>query len=157
LPGQQHRAVFIERGRQLRLHRDLTRRLFLPRDRPDLRRTCRGDDAQVRTGLCVGIGGVRVDRAVAAQLLEAVSIHAIDAAIAATERAAKADDDVREALSRELEEARYEADLAAIVVRGMVAERTMIGLYLGEGRSGWPSSMTTSAGRSAGHFVAPSR
>jgi DNA invertase Pin-like site-specific DNA recombinase len=74
---------------------------------------CRGDDAQVRTGLCVGIGGVRVDRAVAAQLLEAVSIHAIDAAIAATERAAKADDDVREALSRELEEARYEADLAA--------------------------------------------
>lgn len=73
---------------------------------------CRGDDAQVRAGLCTGIGGVRVDRAVAEKLLEAVSAHGVDAAIAATERAAKADDDVRQALARELEEAKYEADLA---------------------------------------------
>jgi DNA invertase Pin-like site-specific DNA recombinase len=73
---------------------------------------CRGDDAQVRAGLCVGIGGVRVDRAVAEQLIEAVSAHAVEAAIVATQRAAKADDDVRQALARELEEAKYEADLA---------------------------------------------
>lgn len=73
---------------------------------------CRGDDAQVRAGLCVGIGGVRVDRAVAEQLLGAVSAHAVDAAIVAAERAAKVDDDVRQALARELEEAKYEADLA---------------------------------------------
>lgn len=73
---------------------------------------CRGDDAQVRAGLCVGIGGVRVDRAVADQLLAAVSAHAVEAAIVATARATKADQDVRQALNREFEEAKYEADLA---------------------------------------------
>lgn len=73
---------------------------------------CRGDDAQVRAGLCIGIGGVRVDRAVAEQLLDVVSPHAVEAAIVATERAEKADNDVRQALDRELEEAHYEAQLA---------------------------------------------
>ncbi|WP_225122759.1 zinc ribbon domain-containing protein [Bradyrhizobium sp. BRP22] len=34
---------------------------------------CRGDDAHVGAGLCIGIGGVRVDRALALQILEAVS------------------------------------------------------------------------------------
>lgn len=74
---------------------------------------CRGDDAKVRAGLCVGMGGVRVDRAVAEKLLEAVSAHGVDAAMAAAERAEKADGDVRQALAREFEEAKYEADLAA--------------------------------------------
>jgi hypothetical protein len=73
---------------------------------------CRGD-AQLDSGRCIGIGGVRVDRAVAEKLLEAVSSQAVDAAITATARAAKEDDDVRHALARELDEARYEADLAA--------------------------------------------
>ena len=66
----------------------------------------------VPAGLCVGIGGVRVDRAVAEQLLGAVSAHVVEAAIVATKRAVKADDDIRQALARELEEANYEADLA---------------------------------------------
>jgi hypothetical protein len=74
---------------------------------------CRGDDAHVGAGLCIGIGGVRVDRAVAAQILEAVSDRAIEAAILATDQAAKAAADVRQAVDRELEEARYEASLAA--------------------------------------------
>lgn len=74
---------------------------------------CRGEDAQVRAGLCVGIGGVRVDRAVAEKLLEVVSAHGVDAAIAAENRAAKQENDVRNALASELEEAKYEADLAA--------------------------------------------
>lgn len=39
---------------------------------------CRGDDAHVGSGLCIGIGGVRVDRAVAAAILEAVSDRAWD-------------------------------------------------------------------------------
>jgi DNA invertase Pin-like site-specific DNA recombinase len=74
---------------------------------------CRGDDMHVGAGLCVGIGGVRVDRAVAAQLLEAVAPHAIDAALEAAERASRANADVRAAVERELEEARYEARLAS--------------------------------------------
>src|SRR5574337_1313513 len=74
---------------------------------------CRGDDGHVGAGLCIGIGGVRVDQAVAAQLLEAVSETAIKAALRAAEQVARADDEVRQALERELEEARYDASLAA--------------------------------------------
>ncbi len=60
---------------------------------------CRGDDNHVGGWLCIGIGGVRIDKAVAAQIVEAVSGHAVEAAIKAAEQAAKADDDVRQALS----------------------------------------------------------
>jgi DNA invertase Pin-like site-specific DNA recombinase len=72
---------------------------------------CRGD--HVLAGLCVGIGGVRVDRAVAAQLLEAVAPHAIDAALEAAARSERADADVRGAIEHELEEARYEVTVAS--------------------------------------------
>lgn len=74
---------------------------------------CRGT---VDTGggkICIGAGGMRVDRAVAGQILEAVSAHAIEAATIAAERCRTADDDVRLALAKELEAARYEATLAA--------------------------------------------
>jgi hypothetical protein len=74
---------------------------------------CRGDDAHVGSGLCIGIGGIRVDRAVAGQILEAVSDRAIEAAVLAADQVSKATDDLRQALNRELEEARYKATLAA--------------------------------------------
>lgn len=74
---------------------------------------CRGDDAHVGSGLCIGIGGGRVDRAVAAAILDAVSDRAIEAAVLAADQADRAIDEVRQGLSRELEAARYEAGLAA--------------------------------------------
>ena len=74
---------------------------------------CRGDDSHVGGWLCIGVGGVRIDRAVAAQIVEAVSEHAVEAAIQAADQSAKADDEIRQALCRELGEARYEASLAA--------------------------------------------
>jgi hypothetical protein len=74
---------------------------------------CRGDYAKANGKLCIGVGGVRVDRAIISQLLEAVAPHAIDAALEAATRATRADDDVRHALRRQLEEATYEASLAA--------------------------------------------
>lgn len=77
------------------------------------RYACRGDAMHVGADRCIGIGGVRVDRAVAAQILDAISPHAIEAAIEAADRAVRADADVRSAIERELEEARYEATLAA--------------------------------------------
>jgi DNA invertase Pin-like site-specific DNA recombinase len=73
---------------------------------------CRGDDSHVGAGLCIGIGGVRVDRAVAAAILEAVSDRGLEAALLAADQAERAADDVRQAIIRELEEARYEAALA---------------------------------------------
>ena len=57
--------------------------------------------------LCIGVGGVGIDRAVAAQIVEAVSEHAIEAAIQAADQSVKADHEVRQ------EEARYDASLAA--------------------------------------------
>ena len=74
---------------------------------------CRGDDAHVGAGQCIGIGGVRVDRAIAAQIMEAISPLAVEAAIHAAQQATRADADVRQAVQRELEEAGYEASLAA--------------------------------------------
>src|SRR5215471_16517007 len=74
---------------------------------------CRGDDHHVGAGLCIGVGGVRVDRAVASQLLDAVSDCAVEAAIRAAEQAGSAGNDVLQALGRELEEARYEVSLGA--------------------------------------------
>jgi len=74
---------------------------------------CRGDDSHVGGWLCIGIGGVRIDRAVVAQIVEAISEHAIEAAIRAADQSTKADADIRQALCRELEEVHYEALLAA--------------------------------------------
>ena len=74
---------------------------------------CCGDDKHVGAGLCIGIGGVRVDRAVAELLLEAVSGHAVEASIRAVELASQEDEGVKLALQRELEHARYGASLAA--------------------------------------------
>ena len=63
--------------------------------------------------MCLGVGGVRIDRAVAGQILEAVSGHAVEAALRALQQVARADADVRKSLEKELEQARYEASLAA--------------------------------------------
>ena len=73
---------------------------------------CRGDDAHVGAGLCIGIGGVRVDRAVALQILDAVSDRAVEAAILASERAERSRQDIVAAVERELDAARYDASLA---------------------------------------------
>lgn len=73
---------------------------------------CRGDDAHVGTGLCIGIGGVRIDRAVALQILEAVSDRAVEAAIFASDQAERSCKDIIAAVERELEVARYDASLA---------------------------------------------
>jgi hypothetical protein len=74
---------------------------------------CRGDDAHVGAGLCIGAGGVRVDRAVAMQLLEAVSDRAVEAAIFATDQIERSTNEIIAAAERDLEAAHYEASLAA--------------------------------------------
>ena len=73
---------------------------------------CCGDDAHVGAGLCIGIGGVRVDRAVALQMLEAISNRAVEAAIFASDQVERSQKDIVAAVERELEAARYEASLA---------------------------------------------
>ena len=74
---------------------------------------CRGDDAHVGAGLCIGIGGVRVDKAIALACLDAVSDRAVEAAIFASDQVARSTNDIIAAIERDLEAARYEAGLAA--------------------------------------------
>ena len=74
---------------------------------------CRGDDGHVGAGLCIGPGGVRVDRAIAFELLEAVSDRAVEAAIFASDQIERSTNNITAAGERDLEAARYEAILAA--------------------------------------------
>jgi len=74
---------------------------------------CRGDDAHVGSGLCIGIGGVRVDRAVALQILDAVSDRAVEAAIFASDQVERSTMEIIAAVERDLEGARYDASVAA--------------------------------------------
>ena len=67
------------------------------------------DNAEPR---CIAFGGLRVDDAVEAALLEVVGPGAVDAAMRAEAEAAARRDEVREALQRDLEAARYAADRA---------------------------------------------
>jgi hypothetical protein len=61
---------------------------------------------------CIGFGGLRVDDAIEEALLDIVGPGAIAAATAAAKEAAERRDQVRDALSRDLEAARYAADRA---------------------------------------------
>ncbi|WP_245319856.1 hypothetical protein [Bradyrhizobium sp. LMTR 3] len=61
---------------------------------------------------CIGFGGLRVDDAIEEALLGVVGPGAIAAATAAANEASERRDQVREALSRDLEAARYAADRA---------------------------------------------
>lgn len=61
---------------------------------------------------CIGFGGLRVDDAVEEALLGVVGPGAIAAATAAAKEARERRDQVRDALSRDLEAARYAADRA---------------------------------------------
>jgi len=74
---------------------------------------CRGDDGHVGAGLCVGIGGVRIDKAVAQQILDAVSDRAVEAAIFASDQVERSRKEIAAAVERELEAARYDASLAS--------------------------------------------
>lgn len=78
------------------------------------------------TGLCIGIGGIRIDRAVASRLVEAISPHAINAAVEAATLSANADDDVRRAVERQIEEAKYEARLAARRYEAVDPEKRLV-------------------------------
>ena len=63
--------------------------------------------------MCIGIGGLRIDRAVALQILDAVSGRAVEAALFAADQVDRSHQEIAAAIERELEAARYEASLAA--------------------------------------------
>ncbi|MGY2932961.1 hypothetical protein ACVWZ6_002563 [Bradyrhizobium sp. GM6.1] len=74
---------------------------------------CRGDDAHVGAGLCHWYRWGSNDRAVAWQILEAVSDRAVEAAIFASDQVEGSRTEVVAAVERDLEGARYDASLAS--------------------------------------------
>ena len=72
---------------------------------------CRGqlDNGEPR---CIAFGGLRVDDAIEAELLKVLAPAAVTAAVEAETQAAQQRDQVREALLRDLQAARYAADRA---------------------------------------------
>jgi hypothetical protein len=70
---------------------------------------CRGGRTNRGSAACQSLGSLRVDRAVADLVLEAIQPAAIEAATHALERALHEDQEKKQALAMALEKARYEA------------------------------------------------
>jgi DNA invertase Pin-like site-specific DNA recombinase len=78
-----------------------------------VRYVCNAGRSRYGEGTCISFGGLRVDAAVSKEVLEAVSGNAIQAALEAAEQMQQKRRDLRTAIELELEQARYEARLAA--------------------------------------------
>jgi DNA invertase Pin-like site-specific DNA recombinase len=74
---------------------------------------CRGAHINHGADWCISFGGLKPDRAVAAEILKAVEGNAIEAALEVAARIAEQQRERHHSLSLELEQARYEARLAA--------------------------------------------
>ena len=87
---------------------------------------CRGAHVNHGEDWCISFGGLRPDQVVAAALLEVVQPKAIDAALQAAEHVAQAHSDEQRAISLELEQARYEARLAARRYEGVDPDNRLV-------------------------------
>jgi len=74
---------------------------------------CRGAQINHGEAWCISFGGLRPDQAVAAEVLKAVEGNAVEAALEAAARIAEQRSQRQRALTLELEQAQYEARLAA--------------------------------------------
>ena len=74
---------------------------------------CNGANKQRGEDRCIAFGGLRVDAAVANEVLNAVGGNAIEAALAAAEQMQQQRQELRRSITLEVEQARYEARLAA--------------------------------------------
>jgi DNA invertase Pin-like site-specific DNA recombinase len=91
---------------------------------------------------CIAFGGLRVDDAIEASLLQVVKPGAIAAAVAADADASQRRDQVRDALTRDLEAARYAADRA---FRQYDAADPANRLVAGELETRWNKALTHAA------------
>ena len=78
-----------------------------------IRYHCRGAHLNHGEGWCISFGGLRPDEAVAEEILRAVEGNTVEAALEAAQRIVQQQQERRKALCFELEQARYEAQLAA--------------------------------------------
>ena len=74
---------------------------------------CRGAHINHGEAWCISFGGLRPDQAIAAEILKAVEGNAVEAAVEAAARIAEQQRQQRQAVALEVEQAQYEARLAA--------------------------------------------
>jgi len=91
---------------------------------------CRGGQISHGTEWCISVGGLRLDQAVAQQVLDALQPIGIEAALTAAELAHRADDEKRKALELALEKARYEADRARRQFNAVEPENRLVAAEL---------------------------
>jgi DNA invertase Pin-like site-specific DNA recombinase len=78
-----------------------------------IRYACSGESVDYGEGHCISFGGLRADAAVAKEVLHAIEGSAIEAALQAAEQIEQQQQALRKAFELEVEQARYEARLAA--------------------------------------------
>jgi DNA invertase Pin-like site-specific DNA recombinase len=97
---------------------------------PVVRYVCNSARSQYGEKMCISFGGLRVDAAVSKEVLEAVSGNAIHAALEAAEQMQQKRQDLRKAIELELEQARYEARLAARRYESVDPEQRLVAAEL---------------------------
>jgi DNA invertase Pin-like site-specific DNA recombinase len=95
-----------------------------------LRYQCRGAHRNQGEPRCITFSGLRVDRAVAGEVLRAISGNAIEAAVEAAEKMREHMGEQRRAVELELEQARYEAKLAARRYEAVDPDRRLVAAEL---------------------------
>jgi len=95
-----------------------------------VRYVCKAGRAQYGESTCISFGGLRVDAAVSNEVLEAVSGNALQAAVEAAEQVQQKRQDLRKAIELELEQARYEARLAARRYESVDPEQRLVAAEL---------------------------
>lgn len=100
---------------------------------------CRGAQINHGTDWCISFGGLKPDRDVATEILKAVQGNAIEAALEVAARAAEQQSQRHRALSLELEQARYEARLAARRYEAVDPDNRLVA---GELEARWNAALT---------------
>jgi hypothetical protein len=101
---------------------------------------CRGAQINHGTDWCISFGGLKPDRDVAAEILKAVEGNAIEAALEVAARAAEQQSQRHRALSLELEQAHYEARLAARRYEAVDPDNRLVA---GELEARWNAALST--------------
>jgi excisionase family DNA binding protein len=97
---------------------------------PVVRYVCNAARAQYGESTCISFGGFRADAAVSKEVLQAVSETAIQAAVEAAEQMQQRRQDLRKAIELELEQAHYEARLAARRYESVDPEQRLVAAEL---------------------------
>lgn len=93
---------------------------------PGIRYNCVGANINHGESRCIAFGGVRVDETVSAEVLDAIKGNAVEAALEAIERLRQQRQEQRKILQLAVEQARYEARLAARRYEGVDPDNRLV-------------------------------